>query len=67
MNTRLPEMEPARKPAWIHPHDWSGIECARCGMRAHWAGAKAPCAGYSKHRRSREKKRLLREQRRQSA
>lgn len=33
------------------PHAWvreSGrIECARCGMRAHWQGASEPCGATS--------------------
>lgn len=28
--------------AWIREH--GRIECARCGMRAHWQGANDPCA-----------------------
>lgn len=28
--------------AWIREH--GRIECARCGMRAHWQGADDPCA-----------------------
>lgn len=26
-----------------HEHAWSLGQCTRCGMRRHWAGAKAPC------------------------
>lgn len=37
-----------RESRSVAPHLWieaeSGLECHWCGMRAHWLGAREPCA-----------------------